>query len=122
MILACNKSLGQITFQNLTAAQWPPQNLLVGTIWCVLPNKTYPQVKFGVPSSQIKLCHFCRFSALLAVRSALGKKAITEYHHICLAVFNLLLFLPVASRRPNMGVSGWCLRVSCIVWMVCEHV
>ena len=24
---------GGYTFQNLTAAHWPPQNLLVGTIW-----------------------------------------------------------------------------------------
>ena len=27
------KSRGGYTFQNLTAAHWPPQNLLVGTIW-----------------------------------------------------------------------------------------
>ena len=44
-------------------------------------------------------------------------KQLYKYHGI-----QILLFLLVASCRPIMGVSGWCLRVSCIVWMVSEHV
>ena len=33
---------GGYTFQNLTAAHWPPQNLLVGTIWWWFTQKTIP--------------------------------------------------------------------------------
>ena len=36
---------------------------------------------------------------------------LNKYHGI-----QILLFLPVATCRPNMGVSGWCLGMSEGVW------
>ena len=47
-----------------------------------------------------------------------NRKELNKYHD----GIQILLFLPVASCRPNMGVSGWCLRVSGSVWMVSENV
>ena len=74
-----------------------------------LPKNHTPQVKFGVPSGQIKFGCFCRFSALLAVHSALEEKAIAEYHDIHLAVFNLYdIYPPQTSARHTQTPSRHC--------------
>ena len=79
------------------------------------PKNHTPQVKFGVPSGQIKFGRFCRFSALLAVHSALEEKAIAEYHDIHIAVFNLYDTYPpqtfarhpqTPSRHPHIWPAG----------------
>ena len=73
------------------------------------PKNHTPQVKFGVPSGQIKFGCFCRFSALLAVHSALEEKAIAEYHDIHIAVFNLYdIYPPQTSARHTQTPSRHC--------------
>ena len=73
------------------------------------PKNHTPQVKFGVPSGQIKFGCFCRFSALLAVHSALEEKAIAEYHDIHIGVFNLYdIYPPQTSARHTQTPSRHC--------------
>ena len=44
-------------------------------------------------------------------RCHINLEQLNKYHGI-----QILLFLPVAACRPNMGVSGWCLGMSEGVW------
>ena len=44
-------------------------------------------------------------------RCHINRDQLNKYHGI-----QILLFLPVAACRPNMGVSGWCLGMSEGVW------
>ena len=44
-------------------------------------------------------------------RYRINRKHLNKYYGI-----QILLFLPVAACRPNMGVSGWCLGMSEGVW------